>query len=72
MQLRAAIEAFPHHPNDEQGKAAWEAQKRAWHAQNPDGALRIDKPYPLQPDTAPVCTGETQRRYARESATGVG
>ncbi|TRM66812.1 hypothetical protein BD626DRAFT_627293 [Schizophyllum amplum] len=57
-RLRGFIDSLPHHANDAQGVAAWEEQKRLWRMQYSDGIVRWDRPYPLQPGTAPVCTGE--------------
>ncbi|KAL1693537.1 hypothetical protein GGG16DRAFT_110975 [Schizophyllum commune] len=57
QRMRALLTALPHARDN----TTWQEQVRVWHQQYPDGVVRWDRPYPLQPHTAGVCTGECFR-----------
>ncbi|KAF5356708.1 hypothetical protein D9758_013724 [Tetrapyrgos nigripes] len=63
QNLRATLDTLPHHPNTAQGIQAYEVQKVEWAARHGGNTelVTIDRPYPLRPGTAKVCTGECFR-----------
>ena len=57
--LRTRLNTLPHHPDSDEGRAAYQKQLVDWDTKH--GAqtqVTEDTPYPLRPGTAPVCTAE--------------
>jgi hypothetical protein len=58
-ELRALLNALPHHPDTQAGRLAHQAQQAEWARTYGYGTRVTEKtPYPLRPGTAPVNSGE--------------
>ncbi|KAF5339502.1 hypothetical protein D9758_016377 [Tetrapyrgos nigripes] len=58
--LRQNVTALPRHPNTTAGRQAYETQKAEWSQRWGGNATPVtyERPYPLEPGTSNVCTGE--------------
>ncbi|THU79222.1 hypothetical protein K435DRAFT_884538 [Dendrothele bispora CBS 962.96] len=54
------LDILPQHPNTAEGIRAWEQQKITWAETHGGNTTLVNenRPYPLQPGTAKVCSGE--------------
>jgi hypothetical protein len=58
-ELRALLNALPHHPDTQAGRQAHQAQQAEWVRKYGYGTRVTEKtPYPLRPGTAPANSGE--------------
>ncbi|THV06370.1 hypothetical protein K435DRAFT_645364 [Dendrothele bispora CBS 962.96] len=58
--IRNNLDILPQHPNTAEGIRAWEQQKITWAETHGGNTTLVNenRPYPLRPGTAKVCSGE--------------